>query len=408
MRHPKPCRTSELQPTVAATDFDQGDETDCSDAGADQPSHMRIHRYLLSVGLSPTSSEVQPLGQEGRPNLQVAGEAKSQPTPHAGPGARIKEMREDRPRTQDLLELAEREGQPVKTATLASWRWRGLLPRPRRSPGARSRYLYPRGTDDQLRRLLYWRARSERLYLIAVALWVEGFPIRVGVIRGALIEFTVAWGKGVEQILSSQSEPEASSEALARNLARQRSRAPIPRLSRMRLADRERAYVYLMDVMLGLEEQAASRPQDLPHVQRLFGFRRGHDGGLADQFPLDDLEGLGRELLPSSAKPVLARASGAELELVRRSVAMVVNWLPRLGPAMLADEPVKALDLVTLIREFCVEPPAEVLALLAVVWLSSLQAKNPNEVELRAHIESLSPAAVEGELSALLPPDVSD
>jgi hypothetical protein len=314
-------------------------------------------------------------------------------------------MGEERPSTQGLLELAEREGRPVKAATLASWRRRGLLPHPRRSAGGRSRYLYPRGTDDQLRRLLYWRARSKRLYLIAVALWVEGFPIRVGVIRDALVEFTVDWGKGVEQILSAQSEAEASSEALARTLARQRSQAPIPRLSRMRQADRERAYSYLMAVMLGLEEEAASRSQDLPHVQRLFGFRRGHDGGLADQFPLDDLEGLGRELLPASAKLVLARASGAEMELVRRGVAMIMNWLPQMGPVLLADEPVKALDLITLIREFFAEPPAEVLALLAIYWLSSLQAKDPDETELRTHIEALSPAAVEVELAELLPPD---
>jgi hypothetical protein len=313
-------------------------------------------------------------------------------------------MGEERPSTQDLLELAEREGQPVKAATLASWRRRGLLPHPRRSAGARSRYLYPRDTTDQLRRLLYWRARSKRLYLIAVALWVEGFPIRVGVIRGALVEFTGDWGKGVEQILSAQPEAEASSEALARTLARQRSRAPIPRLSRMRQADRERAYSYLMAVMLGLEEEAASRSQDLPHVQRLFGFRRGHDGGLSDQFPLDDLEGLGRELLPSNTKPILARASSAELELVRRGLAMMVKWLPQLGPALLADEPVKALDLVTLIREFFAEPPAEVLALLAVFWLSSLRVRKPDEAELRTHIETLSPAAVEAEFSALLVP----
>lgn len=316
-------------------------------------------------------------------------------------------MREGCPSTQDLLELAEGEGQPVKASTLASWRRRGLLPHPRRSPGARSRYLYPQGTGNQLRRLLYWRARSKRLYLIAVALWVEGFPIRRDVIRGALVEFTVNWGKGVEQILFAQANVEASSEALARTLARQRSRAPIPRLSRMRQADRERAYAYLTAVMLGLEEQAAGRSHDLPHVQRLFGFRRGHDGGLADQFPLDDLEGLGRQLLPSSAKPILARASGAELELVRRGIAMMVNWLPRLGSVLLADEPVKALDLVTLMREFCIEPPAEVLAFLAVVWLSPLQAKNLSEAELRAHIETLSPAAVEAELSALPPPDES-
>ncbi len=312
-------------------------------------------------------------------------------------------MRESRPSSQDLLELAEREGQPVKTSTLASWRRRGLLPHPRRSPGARSLYLYPRGTGEQLRRLLYWRARSKRLYLIAIALWVEGFPIRVGVIRGAFVEFTVDWGKGVEQILSAP--PEASSEVLARTLARQRSGAPIPRLSRMRQADRERAYSYLMAVMLGREEEAASRSQDLAHVQRLFGFRRGHDGGLADQFPLDDLEGLGRELLPSSTKPILARASAAELKLVRRGITMMVNWLPQIGPVLLADEPVKALDLVTLIREFLAEPPAEVLALLAIFWLSSLQAKDADEAELHTHVEALSPAAVEAELSALLPPD---
>lgn len=313
-------------------------------------------------------------------------------------------MRESRPSSQDLLELAEREGQPVKAKTLASWRRRGLLPHPRRSPGARSLYLYPRGTVDQLRRLLYWRARSKRLYLIAIALWVEGFPIRVGVIRGALVEFTVDWGKGVEQILSAPPEAEASSEVLARTLARQRSGAPIPRLSRMRQDDRERAYSYLMAVMLGLEEEAADRSRDWPHVQRLFGFRRGHDGGLAAQFPLDDLEGLGRELLPSSTKPILARASGAELELVRRGITMMVNWLPQIGPVLLADEPVKALDLITLIRQFLAEPPAEVLALLAIFWLSSLQAKNPDEAELRTHIEALSPATVEAELSALLPP----
>lgn len=311
-------------------------------------------------------------------------------------------MREGRPSTQDLLEFAEHEGRSVKATTLASWRQRGLLPRPRRSPGARSSYLYPTGTGHQMRRLLYWRARSERLYLIAVALWVEGFPICRGVIRGALGEFTVDWGRGVEQIHAARAETESFPGALARTLARQRSRAPIPRLSRMRLADRERAYAYLIAVMLGLEEEAASRSQDLPHVQRLFGFRRGHDGGLADQFPVGDLEGLGRQLLPSSAKLVLARASSAELELVRRGVATMMNWLPRLGPEMLADEPVKALDLVTLIREFCAEPPAEVLALLAVVWLSSLQAKSPNEAELRSHTEALSPAAVEAELSAFL------
>lgn len=307
-----------------------------------------------------------------------------------------------RPDSHDLLALARREGQPISIATLASWRQRGLLPPPCRSRGARSLYLYPPGTDKQLRRLLYWRARTGRLYLIAITLWIEGFPVRPKVVRGALLEFTQCWGASVEAILAAQPADVAAPEAIARILSRQRSRAPIPRLSRMRLADRERAYAYLVAVMLGLEDDAKSRSQDLPHVQRLFGLRRGHSGGLANRFPLDDQDGLGQLLLPSNAKPVITRASRAELELVRRATVALVAWLPRLGPAMLADQPVKALDVITLIREFLADPPAEIPAFLTVVWLSSVQAKEPTETELQAHIEALAPDAVEAEFASIL------
>lgn len=310
-------------------------------------------------------------------------------------------VQEGRPDSHDLLALARREGHSISAATLGSWRQRGLLPTPKRSRGGRSLFLYPRGTDQQMRRLLSWRARAGRLYLVAIALWVEGFPLGVGAVRGALLEFTADWTAAVGAILAKQSATESAPDMFARTLSRQRSRAPIPRLSRMRLVERERAYAYLVAVMLGLEAEAKGRSEDLPHVQRLFGLRRGHDGGLAERFPLDDLEGLGRLLLQDSAKPVIARASRAELELVRRAVAALVEWMPRLGPAMLADEPVKGLDVLTLIREFT-EPPAEVLAFLTVVWLSSLQSKGASDAELSAHIEALAPDAVESEFTAML------
>ncbi len=228
--------------------------------------------------------------------------------------------------------------------------------------------------------------------------------MRPKVVRGVLVDFTQCWGASVEAILAAQPADVAAPEALARILSRQRSRAPIPRLSRMHLAERERerAYAYLVAMMLGLEDDAKSRAQDLPHVQRLFGLRRGHSGGLANRFPLDDLDGLGQLLLPSNAKPVITRASRAELELVRRAVAALAAWLPRLGPAMLADQPVKALDVITLIREFLADPPAEIPAFLTVVWLSSVQAKEPTEAELQAHIEALAPDAVEAEFASIL------
>ncbi len=133
----------------------------------------------------------------------------------------------------------------------------------------RSLFLYPRGTDRQLRRLLDWRARTGRLHLVAIALWVEGFPLRVGVVRRALHEFTSGWAASVEAMLAEQPADESAPDALARTLSRQRSRAPIPRLSRMRLVERERAYAYLVAVMLGFEAEAKARSEDLPHVQRL-------------------------------------------------------------------------------------------------------------------------------------------
>jgi hypothetical protein len=310
-------------------------------------------------------------------------------------------VRKQRPDSQDLLALARREGHPISASTLGSWRQRGLLPTPKRSGGGRSLFLYPRGTDQQLRRLLHWRTRAGRLNLVAIALWVEGFPLGVGTVRDALLEFIAGWSAAVETILAKQPADESAPDAFARTLSRQRSRAPVPRLSRMRLVERERAYAYLVAVMLGLEGEAKGRSEDLPHVQRLFGLRRGHGGGLAERFPLDDLQGLGRLLLPNHAKPVIARASRAEMELVRRAVAVFVEWMPRLGPEMLADEPVKALDVLTLVREFA-EPPAEVLALLIVVWLSWMQSKGPSEAELGAYIEALAPGAVESEFVAML------
>lgn len=306
------------------------------------------------------------------------------------------------PTSAELLDLAEAIGHPISGATLSHWRRRGLLPKTRRKRGGRSASVHPIGTDQQLRRLLYWRERSPRLAPCGVALWVEGFPIRSSVVRGALLEFVVTWAQEAEETLPVGSEPGAAIDAMAAELARRRSKAPVPRLSRMRLAERERAYGYILSVMLGAEEEAIGRIGDLTHVQRLFGLRRGHGGGLAGEFDLSVVDGFGSRVRAPAIRQTIVKARAVELEYVRRVVHLNVNWMARLVEALFAEEAVKALDIRTLAREWLAEPPAESMALMAIDFLATLDERAPDEADLRTAIQALSPSAVAEEFDSML------
>ncbi len=148
------------------------------------------------------------------------------------------------PTSAGLLAVAEAIDRPISGATLSHWRRRGLLPNVRRSRGGRSVFVHPVGTDQQLRRLLYWRERSDRLAFCAVALWVEGF------------------------------------------------------------------------------------------LERLLGLRRGHGGGIADEFSLKEADGFGTRLRKPAARSIIIRATNVELEFARRLIGMTVEWLPRRAEAI--------------------------------------------------------------------------
>jgi len=74
---------SELQPTIAAAGFDQGDEADRRDAGADQPPETRIHRYLLSVALSQGVASPSRTDKRKSPTCRLRG-GKIATDPRAG------------------------------------------------------------------------------------------------------------------------------------------------------------------------------------------------------------------------------------------------------------------------------------------------------------------------------------
>lgn len=306
------------------------------------------------------------------------------------------------PTSAGLLAVAEAIDRPISGATLSHWRRRGLLPKVRRSRGGRSVFVHPVGTDQQLRRLLYWRERSDRLAFCAVALWVEGFPIRASVVRGAILESAAVWQEGVEAALGAGSAADQTIDALAGEMARKRSNAPIPHLSRMRLVDRERAYGYLFAVMLGPDEQMNARSGDLKHLERLLGLRRGHGGGIADEFSLKEADGFGTRLRKPAARSIIIRATNVELEFARRLIGMTVEWLPRLAEALFADQAVKSLDLTALVQNWLADPPAEVMALMAIDILVTLDERQPSDADLRTAVGSLSPSAVTEEFSSML------
>jgi hypothetical protein len=306
------------------------------------------------------------------------------------------------PTSAGLLAVAEAINHPISGATLSHWRRRGLLPKVRRARGGRSVFVHPVGTDQQLRQLLYWRERSDRLAYCAVALWVEGFPIQASVVRGAVLESAAVWQEGVEEALGAGSAADQTIDALAGEMARKRSNAPIPHLSRMRLVDRERAYGYLFAVMFGLDEQMNARSGDLKHLERLLGLRRGHGGGIADEFSLKEADGFGTRLRKPAARSIIIRATNVELEFARRLIGMTVEWLPRLAEALFADQAVKSLDLAALAQNWLADPPAEVMALMAVDILVTLDERQPTVADLRTAVGSLSPSAVTEEFNSML------
>lgn len=165
-----------------------------------------------------------------------------------------------------MIAAAASEGHSVTARSLELWRYRGLLPRPRRQAGGRALWLYPAETELQLARLLYWRTRTRSHDEILLVLWVEGFPIELGRVQAALSAFLARWTKMIAQETEGSGEEGEAAlvDSLARKLARMRGKAPLPHLVRMRLNDRERAYGYMVATMFGMRPRSVAARTTCP------------------------------------------------------------------------------------------------------------------------------------------------
>ena len=304
-----------------------------------------------------------------------------------------------------LQAAAETCGETVTSRQLELWRYRGLLPRPVRQPGGGGRWVYPPGTREQLRRLLYWRERAGNLELIRIGLWIDGFAIELEGVRRALASFVDAWASMLARERPSEThDPLETIDVLARKLAGMRSRAPVPHVVRMTLEERRRAYGYMLAVMFNFQTEIERRSGDAWLVERMIGLRSGRGGGLAAAIALESAsERLARLPSPDKAAGVIADATGDEFEFVRRLVQMMTVWGPLLLPLVLDDAGAKAEPFATLARDFFADTPPRFYPFVLVALLVMLRAGEPDQADLRAHVVALAPGAVGVEMLRTLP-----
>ena len=307
-----------------------------------------------------------------------------------------------RPDSAALIDAAAARGHEVTARSLELWRYKGLLPRPRRQPSGRAVWLYPAGTDDRLFRLLHWRERTRNLDEVLLALWVEGFEIELDRVRAALARFVDRWSEMIEVEIGGASEEDGAAvvDALARRVARMRGERSLPRVSRMRLSERERACGYLVAAMLGMEDELAKREADLPHLERLVGLRRGHDGGLAAVLGSDVRSQAASLPTPARATEAVRGASPHELEYVRRILRLLLVVLPVAVPTLFADHAAKAIGAVEFARRFLADPPPGLFPFMLTALLVPLRENGPGEEELSTHLDTLGSTSLSASQSA--------
>lgn len=291
--------------------------------------------------------------------------------------------------TADEFRAIARE-QGVSPRSLELWRSRGLLPAPTRQPKGRAAWMYPAESARQLTRLAHWRRQTRSLNLIAIALWIEGFPIQLDKVRAALFAIT----SRTERELVDEKDLPAFIEQQARKVAVARGKHAPPRVVRMKRDERVRACAYLLAVAVGAEDEIEQRKADVLLVERMFGLRSGQHGGLAKHEPFIDLvESLKPVMAPKQVRTALAAASDARLEFSRAVIHLMATWGPMLLPEALAEHGSSADAMRKLAAQTFEGPSIEAYAGQVIQHLLALNARQPDDGELKqalAELESVS------------------
>lgn len=291
----------------------------------------------------------------------------------------------------------------VTARSLKLWRSRGLLPAPTRQPRGRAVWLYPPGTERQLERLLHWRGKTRSLNLVAIALWIEGFPIEVEHIRTAL-------GKVTDQ-LASELDPSGDTHAFieqqARKLAGARGKHAFPRIVKMKSDERVRACAYLLAVALDAKDEIEHRRGDAVLVERMLGLRSGQRGGLANHEPfIDIVRGLRPIMAVAKVREALTAATDQQLELTRLTARMTSVWMPLLLPEMLDEHPAtEAGPLRKLSEQNFKEPAIEACVLQVIHQLLAMHERQPQPDELTQAIAALQSVTTDLAMLSIFPAD---
>ncbi|HEV2974529.1 MAG TPA: hypothetical protein VGX69_05975 [Solirubrobacteraceae bacterium] len=303
-----------------------------------------------------------------------------------------------------LIARAAEHGHQVTPRSLELWRYRGLLPRPHRRPGGRAVWLYPPGTARQLIRLLHWRQRATKLDEIRVALWVEGFSVELDGVRKALAAVVDDIAGAVRRDLGSAADLSSTIDLLAHRLADMRSRAPIPRVVRMRREQRARGYGYMLALASGDAKEIETRAADAVFLERMFGLRSGHGPGLTELSPLnDEIVRLIPRLSVERVQTVLISAPDRDYEFVRLLARPLLLWLPVLLTVMRSTLGARGVALADAAQEMLGDPPAAVHGAIVIGMLVSLHAKAPDQERLDELVRELSAGAIDAEMLKLVP-----
>lgn len=238
-----------------------------------------------------------------------------------------------------------------------------------------------------------------------VCTWIDEERTSPERMRRALRDFLEQWSTTAAALSPSRANAPEAIDDLAHTLASMRGHAVVPRVVRMPLADRARAYGYLVALFINSEIETERRRAGRTSLERMLGLRTGHAGGLAEAASLGlDPRDVSMLLASDELHEIVASSSDQELEYARLLVQLLVDWLPLLIPSFLSEFGAKGAALEELVGHVFKEPPSpELCSALAVRVLAAIRRQRIQTIELQRNVRDLTAGVLDVELLKLLP-----
>lgn len=252
--------------------------------------------------------------------------------------------------------------------------------------------VYPSGTDRQLLRLLHWRSRTTRPELIRLALWVECFPVDLGVVRDDLTALVDMAAAAVQRELRDDDGHLLTTlDGIARTLTAGRETVPTPpRAAGTSREERERAIGDALSAAVG-DFAVTSREDDRLLLEHLLGLRRGRGWHETALIPLPG-NGVLVSVLPTvwQARSAIRDALPEELTAARHVVRGSIEWLPIILPRLLRDAPFGLQTLLERAQRSVAELGPITCGLVAVALIVTIRAQGQPIAKLRENVQALA------------------